>query len=99
MLASRLGIATLVLIGLGAYIAIRPFGSLGMPEPKAEAATTAEQDFKKLLEELANASPADHVQGPEGEQTFVLKRQPDGSITVTRGGAETETQTPSQQDQ
>lgn len=88
MLASRLGIATLVLIGLGAYIALRPFGNAGLQQPKADAATMAELEFQTLLEELASAAPASNVQGPEGEQTFVLKRQADGTITVTTGAEE-----------
>ncbi|TNE38522.1 MAG: pentapeptide repeat-containing protein [Alphaproteobacteria bacterium] len=106
MLASRLGIAALVLIGLYGLMAVRPFRAIEAA-PAAESVEVTD-DLNLSLEELPTGEPAIHLKGPEGSETYVLRRLPNGEMAITRadgpdeplgGGREASSGEPTAEDQ
>ncbi|TNE56955.1 MAG: pentapeptide repeat-containing protein [Alphaproteobacteria bacterium] len=85
MLASRLGIAALILIGLYGLLAVRPFRPIEAAPAQEDTEVTDDLDLR--LEELPTGEPAIHLKGPEGSETYVLRRLPNGEMAITRADA------------
>lgn len=84
MLASRLGIAAMVLIGLYGLMALRPFGTGEPASVEAREAIPITDDINLSLEELPTGEPAIQLNSPEGSQTYVLRRLASGEMVITR---------------
>jgi uncharacterized protein YjbI with pentapeptide repeats len=84
VLAKRLGIAALVLIGLYGLVAVRPFGTPVSEATENPVGQASGDDFELSVEELPSGEPTIHLNSPQGDQTYVLRRLPNGELVITK---------------